>query len=174
MTLNLKHRSLGYQNFNMTYVVIGGSPWRQSAGLIPLLLLLLKYIYHYYFSIMCTAQKMRFSIKDFFSKCDRICRKLRIWSHLLETSLMENFIFWTVVGLWASLLNQTQYACQASKNLDKVSYHPGQLLLFELQVTFITNPGLVLINFGKFYKLGEMNNKSRHISQFTAQDGKQD
>ena len=28
-----------------------------------------------------TAQKMKFSIKDFFSKCDQIRRKLRIWSH---------------------------------------------------------------------------------------------
>ena len=40
-----------------------------------------------------TAQKMKFSIKDFFSKCDQIRRKLRIWSHLLKKSLMENFIF---------------------------------------------------------------------------------
>ena len=30
-----------------------------------------------------TEQKMKFSIKDFFSKCDQIHRKLRIWSHLL-------------------------------------------------------------------------------------------
>ena len=36
-----------------------------------------------------TAQKMKFSIKDFFSKCDKIW----IWSHLLKKSLMENFIF---------------------------------------------------------------------------------
>ena len=36
---------------------------------------------------------MKFSIKDFFSKCDQIRRKLRIWSHLLMKSLMENFIF---------------------------------------------------------------------------------
>ena len=34
-----------------------------------------------------TAQKMKFSIKDFFSKCDWI------WSHLLKKSLMENFSF---------------------------------------------------------------------------------
>ena len=40
-----------------------------------------------------TAQKMAFSIKDFFSKCDQIRRKLRIWSHLLKKSLIENFIF---------------------------------------------------------------------------------
>ena len=36
---------------------------------------------------------MKFSIKDFFSKCDVICMKLRIWSHLLKKSLMEIFIF---------------------------------------------------------------------------------
>ena len=39
-----------------------------------------------------TAQKMKFSIKDLFSKCDQIHRKLRIWSQLLKKSLMENFI----------------------------------------------------------------------------------
>ena len=36
---------------------------------------------------------MKFSIKDFFSECDEICRKLRILSHLLKKSLMGNFIF---------------------------------------------------------------------------------
>ena len=43
-----------------------------------------------------TAQKMNFSIKNFFSKCDQIRRILRIWSHLLKKSLMENFIFCAV------------------------------------------------------------------------------
>ena len=32
---------------------------------------------------------MKFSIKDFFNKCDQI----RIWSYLQKKSLMENFIF---------------------------------------------------------------------------------
>ena len=36
---------------------------------------------------------MKFFIKNFFSKCDLICRNLRIWPHLLEKPLMENFIF---------------------------------------------------------------------------------
>ena len=36
---------------------------------------------------------MKFSIKDFFSKCDQIYWKLRIWSRLLKKFLMENFIF---------------------------------------------------------------------------------
>ena len=39
---------------------------------------------------------MKLSINDFFSKCDQIRRKLRIWSHLLKNSLMENFIVCTV------------------------------------------------------------------------------
>ena len=43
-----------------------------------------------------TAQKMKFSIKDFFSKCNQIRRKLRTWSHFLKKSLMENFIFCAV------------------------------------------------------------------------------
>ena len=41
---------------------------------------------------------MKFFITDFFSKCDQIRRKLRIWSHLLKKSVMENFIFCTVIG----------------------------------------------------------------------------
>ena len=43
-----------------------------------------------------TAQKMKFSIKDLFSKCDLIGSFPRIWSHLLKKSLMENFIFCAV------------------------------------------------------------------------------
>ena len=40
-----------------------------------------------------TAQKMKFSIKDFSSKCDQIRSFLRICSHLLKKSSMENFNF---------------------------------------------------------------------------------
>ena len=36
---------------------------------------------------------MKFSIKDFFSKCDQIHSFLPIWSHLLKKYLMEKFIF---------------------------------------------------------------------------------
>ena len=45
-----------------------------------------------------TALKMRFSIKDFFSKCDQIRNFLQIWSNLLEKSLMEKFIFCAVLS----------------------------------------------------------------------------
>ena len=43
-----------------------------------------------------TAQKMTFFIKDFFSECEQICRKLRTWSHLLKKSLKENVMFCAV------------------------------------------------------------------------------
>ena len=36
---------------------------------------------------------MKVFIKDFFSKCDEIRRKLRIWSQLLKKSSIKNFIF---------------------------------------------------------------------------------
>ena len=62
--------------------------------------------YVFYFEVEtnskgCSARmhclKMKFSIKDFFSKCDQIRKKLQIWSHLLKKSLMENFIFVAVI-----------------------------------------------------------------------------
>ena len=36
---------------------------------------------------------MKFSIRDFFSKCDQTQSLLGIWSYLLKKSLMGNFIF---------------------------------------------------------------------------------
>ena len=46
-----------------------------------------------FFRIDNSAQNMKFSIKDFFSKCDQIHGFLWIWSHLLEKPFMENFTF---------------------------------------------------------------------------------
>ena len=42
------------------------------------------------------AQKMKFSMQDFFSKCNQIRRKLRIWSHLLKKPLTGTTIFCVV------------------------------------------------------------------------------
>ena len=43
------------------------------------------------------SQKMKFYIKDFFSKCDLILSFLQIWSHLLKKSFIhQNFIFCVV------------------------------------------------------------------------------
>ena len=64
------------------------APWRQhwNAKHEFYSVMLSKYIY-------TTAQKMKFAIKDFFSKCDQIRSFLRICSHLLKKSLMENSTF---------------------------------------------------------------------------------
>ena len=43
-----------------------------------------------------SLHKKMLSIKDFFSKCDKIRRKLRIGSHLLNKSLMKNLIFYAL------------------------------------------------------------------------------
>ena len=58
-----------------------------------------------------TAQKIEFSIKDFFGKCDQIHRKLRIWSHLLNKSLIENFI-----SVQCEILNCQEDGYDQSKN----------------------------------------------------------
>ena len=74
--------------------------------------------YHIYFlrfsKVWSTVQKIKFFIKDFFSKCNQICRKQQIWSHLLKKSLMENFFFfvqWSILdhgSLGASSEEQMQ------------------------------------------------------------------
>ena len=56
----------------------------------------LKYLVFRFENDFFTAQKMKFSIKDFFSKFDQICSFLGIWSHLFKKSLIENFIFCAV------------------------------------------------------------------------------
>ena len=63
-----------------------------------------------------TAQKMKFSIKDFFSKCDKIRSFLRIWSHALKKSVMENFI-----SLCSAVTNK--YWVDSNRNEVKRSHH---------------------------------------------------
>ena len=73
-----------------------------------------------------TAEKMKFSIKDFFSKCDQIRRKLRIWSHLLKKSLMENFII-CVVSTNGDFFKSFHVACSVSSTL---LYKEGRIKQF--------------------------------------------
>ena len=60
--------------------------------------------------------KKKFSINNFFSKCDQIRRKLRIWSHLLKKSLPENFIFCavTVSDYGFKNISQERWVCNKS------------------------------------------------------------
>ena len=48
--------------------------------------------------LIYTVQKMKLSITDFFSKCEKILKKPRIWSHLPKKSVIENFIFCAVIA----------------------------------------------------------------------------
>ena len=71
---------------------------------------------------MDTAQKIKFSIKEFFSKCDQIRLVRRIWSHLLKKSLMENFIFWcsessSFICVFGKLVIKAIKAIQNENNL---------------------------------------------------------
>ena len=62
-------------------------------------------------------KKMKFSMKDFVSKCGQIRRKLRIWSDLMKKSLMKNFIFCTVATMLhqrVKHLSNSQNCCNAS------------------------------------------------------------
>ena len=56
---------------------------------------------------------MKFSITNFFSKCDHIHRQLRIWSRLLKKFLLENFIFCVVTAL--ILLTRLKLVFQSSR-----------------------------------------------------------
>ena len=55
---------------------------------------------------------MQFSIKNFFINCDLIRRRLRIWSHLLKKSLMENLLF--CAGLSFSIISLFQLNTEKS------------------------------------------------------------
>ena len=81
--------------------------------------------------MLFTAQKMKFSIKDFFSKYDEIRRKLRIWPHLLKKSLMENFIFCTVV---VSFLFGFKFCCDSELTFLRHNLKTFQKALFRTMI----------------------------------------
>ena len=75
-----------------------------------------------------TAQKMKFSIKNFFSKCDQIRWKLRIWSNFTEEILNGKLHFFVQCQCNIEPLNyddndedsQTEYG---SRDSDESEYH---------------------------------------------------
>ena len=106
-----------------------------------------------------TAQKMKFYIKDFSSKCDQIRRKLRIWSHLLEKSLMENFILCAMTcSLNVCLMYEDSSLILLPSNLKYINLyfihnsmkaHSSSLYPSEL-VLFFKNDPRCFGSFGKF------------------------
>ena len=90
-----------------------------TLGLETLTFILKTKLYAELAALESLPKKMKFSIKDFFSKCDQIRRKLRICSHLLNKSLMKSFFFCALelfidmkltnnnTSYWSSDLNET-------------------------------------------------------------------
>ena len=75
-----------------------------------------------------TAQKMKFSVKDYFSKCDQIGSLVWIWSHLLEKSLKENsFFVCSTHGLSISALKNDK--CFSNNNWGKSLFSVPQGLV---------------------------------------------
>ena len=60
----------------------------KAVNTIPLKPLLSKNLREFSGNASRTAQKTKFSINNFFSKCDKICSFLWNWLHLLKKSLM--------------------------------------------------------------------------------------
>ena len=68
---------------------------------------------------------MKSSIKNFSSKSDQIRKKLRIWSHLMKKSLMQTFIFCTVLQLvYENLFHRgvIKYVAKTNNTMPKANY----------------------------------------------------
>ena len=109
----------------------------------------------YWFSLVTwpckagNAQKMKSLNKDFFSKCDQICRVLRIWSHLLKKSLIKTLVFvqWqeqSVNGLYG--LNPVKISHQHTTFSDQ--RHCGSRDMMVL-VCYVCSVAFVLISIHK-------------------------
>ena len=78
-------------------------------------------------------------MNDFCSKCDQIRSFLRIWSHLLKNSLMENFIF-SLVSMASELRVRERELCKYRNPsitvnklvLDTLFYFKGTICLMKL------------------------------------------
>ena len=77
-------------------------------------------------------EEMKFSIKDFFSKCDQVCR-MRIWSHFMKKFLIENFIFCAVLLAISAKVSLYLFDSVLNKPLH---CHPHSLLSSTFHETF--------------------------------------
>ena len=110
-----------------------------------------------YQQVHCT--KIRFSIKDFFSKCERICRKLQICSHLFKTCLTEKFIqcraviaqptsFQTILSTAYNLLQETPIIHQLQPAFHTIkSFSPSSVNTFYTLSQFALSQALNIISY---------------------------
>ena len=93
--------------------------------------LMLRKKYLYDSSWLTLHKEMKFSINDFFNKCDQIRSFLRIWSHLLKKSVMENFILYAVL---IGQLNPIQWAAWQKVALVLIFPPVCECCLFHIKV----------------------------------------
>ena len=86
---------------------------------------------------------MKFSIKDFFRKCDRI------WSHVLMKSLMENFIFFRKVIMESPRITVKSLGCLNFRSVK------SSLLLFFFCYNALLFCGKSLFGTSDFYHCWE-------------------
>ena len=91
-----------------------------------------------------TAQKMKFSIIYFFSK-------LRIWSHLLQKSSVENLIFCALINAHSIFSWRTKHG-QLSKHKAMVTYQKLIFLCMMLKKGQTTFRNLIAWNTARFLK----------------------
>ena len=77
------------------------------------------------------AQKMKFSVKDFSSKCDQIRRKSWIWSYFPKKSFMENFIFFAIKCEYWHEMGEVQYVISAMPQ--KMIWRPFRNNFFQVR-----------------------------------------
>ena len=77
-----------------------------------------------------SAQKMKFSIEDFFRKCDRIHRNLRIWSHLLKNPQKKLHFLCSVCLLKSIVINLFKFNTIAVKQSSFISSNVVFLISF--------------------------------------------
>ena len=101
-------RSAGLLLFQFIY----GIYWQGKMLYSSVFLIEYRYTIHVLILNIHSLHKKWSSINDFYSKCDLIRRKLRIWSHLLYRSLTGNLIFCAVhylqMNFWWSHQNLFQ------------------------------------------------------------------
>ena len=96
--------------------------------------------------MLANSLHLKFSIKDFFIKCDQTRKKLWIWSHLLKKSLMENLIFCAVI------FKEEHYSCSLKSFSWIFADVPasGSSFFLVVRTEFSSNPSarLVRTDFG--------------------------
>ena len=83
---------------------------------------------------------MKFSIKDFFGKCDQIRSFLRIWSYVLKKSLMENFIFlFNLCLCWGYNKSLKTLCCKAQNFQSEQAMTKQHHISLNSQFVFVLN-----------------------------------